>query len=141
MKGPREVGEFPRPRAPINSSSGIQFRSAKIGPFPPFGMEVDPLALAVGTLMMVGVPGEVFVETGLSLKRSSEVGNTLILGYANGYQGYFPTADAYVRGDYEAKELCWVNAEAEKGIRAFAEETRARFLNSESKEVTDAQLD
>jgi neutral ceramidase len=126
---------------PVNLSGRIQYEAAKIGPFPPFGMEVELSALAVGDLMMVGVPGEVFAETGISAKKGTSTGTVLVVGYANGYQGYFPTEDAYRRGDYEAKELCWVTADAERGIRAFAEEMRAKFLHPESKSVTNIRLD
>jgi neutral ceramidase len=126
---------------PINVSTGVQFRSAKIGPFPPFGMEVEVFAVSVGDLMMVGVPGEVFADTGLALKRNSEGFTTLVLAYANGYQGYFPTADAFARGDYEVKELCWVTAEAESNIRNFAEKTAAQFRVMETKEFSKKQSD
>jgi hypothetical protein len=59
-------------------------------------------ALTVGDdLAIVGLPGEVFVELGLDLRRRSPFRNTLVLGLANDAIGYVPTARAYDEGGYE----------------------------------------
>lgn len=48
----------------------------------------------------VAIPGEVFVEIGLALKRQLPH-KTFVIGIANGYIGYLPTREAYTAGGYE----------------------------------------
>lgn len=55
-------------------------------------------------LAIVGVPGEFFVEHGLSLKSRSAIPNTFLFGYCNGFLGYFPTINAAWQGGYGASE-------------------------------------
>jgi hypothetical protein len=50
--------------------------------------------------VFLAVPGEVFVEIGLELKRRAP-NKTYIVGIANGYIGYFPTETAHAVGGYE----------------------------------------
>ena len=45
-------------------------------------------------IALVGMPGEIFVDFQLELKRRSPVAATFLLGYTNGYLGYFPTKQA-----------------------------------------------
>ncbi len=66
-------------------------------PLPEFRIDV----VKIGELTWVTVPGELFVEYGLSIKERLG-GPTWILGYTNGSLGYIPTPDAYERQDYEA---------------------------------------
>lgn len=56
---------------------------------------------------LVGAPGEVFVELGLEIKRSSKFPYTFVLGLANGYLGYIPTSAAFDQGGYEVKTASW----------------------------------
>ena len=59
-------------------------------------------ALAVGDeLAIVGLPGEVFVELGLTLRERSPFKHTLVMGLANASIGYIPTRRAYEEGGYE----------------------------------------
>jgi neutral ceramidase len=69
----------------------------------------DPLlaeiqAMRVGPIRWVSLPGEPFVETGLALKQA---GATFVVGYANGYLGYFPIRRAYPEGGYETDLGAW----------------------------------
>ncbi len=64
-------------------------------------------AMRVGPVKWVSVPGEPFVETGMALKRS---GADFVVGYANGYLGYFPIRRAYAEGGYEAEIGPWSRA-------------------------------
>ncbi len=48
------------------------------------------------------LPGEPFVELQLDLKRRSPITHTFLLGYTNGYAGYFPTQQANREGGYGA---------------------------------------
>lgn len=50
---------------------------------------------------LVGVPGELFSEIGLQIKRRSPLPNTMICGYSNGTLGYIPSRKAVQEGGYE----------------------------------------
>lgn len=59
--------------------------------------------LRVGAqLAFVTLPGEPFVGLQLDLKARSPVPHTFMLGYTNGYAGYFPTRQANLEGGYGA---------------------------------------
>jgi hypothetical protein len=51
----------------------------------------------------VTLPGEVFTEFGLDIRKSSKFNNTLIIGLANDCIGYIPTREAFDEGGYEIK--------------------------------------
>lgn len=56
---------------------------------------------SIGDLALVGVPCEVFVELGLSVRQRSDFDRTVLLSYTNGSHGYLPTAEAFQEGGYE----------------------------------------
>ncbi|HEX8912882.1 MAG TPA: hypothetical protein VF796_11020, partial [Humisphaera sp.] len=58
-------------------------------------------AIRVGDLAVCGIPFETFVETGLDLKKRSPFGRTIVVGIANGYNGYLPTPEQHKLGGYE----------------------------------------
>lgn len=51
---------------------------------------------------IVTLPGEIFVELGLELKRQSPFSNTMVIELANAWIKYVPTMSAFEEGDYEA---------------------------------------
>jgi hypothetical protein len=57
--------------------------------------------IRLGNVALVGVPGELFVELGLAIKRGIGAEQTVIVGYANDDIGYLPTRPAYAHGGYE----------------------------------------
>jgi hypothetical protein len=61
-------------------------------------------AMRVGPVSWVSLPGEPFVETGFALKNA---GATFVVGYANGWLGYFPIRRAYDEGGYETQAGAW----------------------------------
>lgn len=63
----------------------------------------------LGKVTLVGVPGELFASLGLELAHAID-DPTLILGYTNGYAGYFPDQHAYNTGSYEALASPWSSA-------------------------------
>jgi neutral ceramidase len=65
--------------------------------------QVDIQALAIGDLGIVGLPGEVFVEYGLAIKRASPFRRTFTVELANGWLGYLPTDRALKEGSYETR--------------------------------------
>lgn len=71
-------------------------------------------ALAVGGLCLAGIPGEAFTQIGKRIKADSPYEAQLIVGIANGYEGYFPTQEAFEEGGYEARSSCFRIGVAEK---------------------------
>ncbi len=76
-------------------------------------LEGDVVTVTLGRdLALVGLPGEFFVDHGLSLKAGSAIPNTFALGYCNGSLGYFPTINAAWEGGYGGKEATIVEVGA-----------------------------
>jgi len=63
-------------------------------------MEVQAFRLDDDTIL-VGLPGEVFVELGLAIKQASPFRNTLVVELCNNDMGYVPTKRVFVEGSYE----------------------------------------
>ncbi len=59
-------------------------------------------AVGFGGIVFAGLPGEPFTEIGRSIKAQSPFAMTIPCCCANGYQGYFPMADCFAEGGYEA---------------------------------------
>ncbi len=66
----------------------------------PFEVEVQVIALG-DQLAWVSLPGEIFVELGLAIKKASPFAYTMIVELANGSIGYVPNRPAYAEGNYE----------------------------------------
>lgn len=64
-------------------------------------LQVPLQVLRVGDLAICAIPFEVFVEIGLHLKKRSPFPRTLVVGLANGYNGYLPTPEQHRLGGYE----------------------------------------
>jgi hypothetical protein len=79
--------------------------------------------LRVGDLSIAAIPCEVFVETGLRLKRTSPFGRHFTVSLANGYNGYLPQASDHPLGGYETwrARSSYLEAEAETKIVAALE--------------------
>ncbi len=71
-------------------------------------------ALSIGKVAFFGIPGEPFTEIGSSLKKTEGYELVLPLCLTNGYNGYFPTIDAY--DGYEGNNARWQRGTAEKII-------------------------
>jgi hypothetical protein len=63
-------------------------------------LEVQVFRLSADTAL-VGLPGEVFVELGLAIKKASPFKNTFVLELCNESLGYVPTRKAFAEGSYE----------------------------------------
>jgi hypothetical protein len=50
---------------------------------------------------LVGLPSEVFVELGLSIKQHSPFKNTIVVELCDDWIGYIPTKEAFAEGNYE----------------------------------------
>ncbi|MFQ6076831.1 MAG: hypothetical protein ACE5Z5_12000 [Candidatus Bathyarchaeia archaeon] len=67
-------------------------------------LEAEIQVFSLNDCAIVAIPGELFVEIGLSIKRASPFEQTLIATYANGYVGYIPTPEALRGGvGYEVR--------------------------------------
>ena len=68
----------------------------------PDNFEMDLIGIKLGDVAFVGIPGEPFSEIGNQLKLADGYKLVIPTCLTNGYQGYFPTLDAYTQGGYEA---------------------------------------
>lgn len=78
---------------------------------------VEVQTIGVGETAFVGVPGEYFVEYGLSIKEWSPFAQTFIAELANGTFGYIPTQDAFFPGTYETMPILSATLEPSAGVR------------------------
>lgn len=101
-----------------------KFREATIAVFgatqsDPFAPKLDNIQLPVTTVLInrsvaiLCMPGEPFVEYQIVWHQRSPVRDALFLGYANGYNGYFPTIRSATLGGYGAgNPATWVEVGA-----------------------------
>jgi len=73
----------------------------------PQTVEIKIRALRLGRVVLVAIPGEVFAEIGLAIKKTSPLDFTYVLGYADGTVGYIPTRKALAEGGYETEAYIW----------------------------------
>lgn len=66
----------------------------------PLLAEVQVIAIS-DDVAIVALPGEIFVELGLAIKKASPFKHTLIAELANGSVGYVPNKEAFPQGNYE----------------------------------------
>ncbi len=86
--------------------------------------EVEVQAVSAGKeIAWVSLPGEIFVELGLAIKKASPFKLTLIAELANGSIGYIPDRAGFDQGNYEA-----VSARCAKGSGEALVEAAVRML-------------
>ncbi|MFC2125631.1 neutral/alkaline non-lysosomal ceramidase N-terminal domain-containing protein [Bacteroidota bacterium] len=76
--------------------------------------EVEVQTIGLGDLAIVALPGEIFVELGLEIKKRSPFKHTLILTLSNYALGYVPNAEAYEYGAYEVEVSEVIKGEGER---------------------------
>jgi len=64
-------------------------------------------AIRIGSLAILFLPGEPFVETALAIERSSPFEHTVIAGFGENNIGYIPTEAAFEQGGYEVGPGKW----------------------------------
>jgi neutral ceramidase len=64
-------------------------------------------AVRVGSLAMVFLPGEPFVETALEIEDNSPFEHTIVVGFSENNIGYVPTEEAFNEGGYEIGPGKW----------------------------------
>jgi neutral ceramidase len=92
----------------------------------PWEVEVQVITLG-DQVAWVSLPGEIFVELGLAIKKASPFRHTQIAELANGSIGYIPDEPAYVQGNYEV-----VSARCAKGSGEMLVEAALRLLKEMS---------
>jgi neutral ceramidase len=87
-------------------------------------LEVEVQVITLGPdLAWVSLPGELFVEFGLEIKKASPFKQTIIAELANGSIGYIPTQRAFDEGNYEP-----LSARCGKGSGEILTETAMKLL-------------
>lgn len=69
----------------------------------PESYEMDLSAIAIGDVVLVGIPGEPFAGIGREICATEEWELVLVTCLTNGKHGYFPTEEAYNEGGYESR--------------------------------------
>lgn len=92
----------------------------------PLVVEVQVISLG-DDLAWVSLPGEIFVELGLQIKRGSPFKQTMIAELANGSIGYIPNRVAYSQGNYEVVSARCAEGSGEKLVDAAVKQLRAQF--------------
>lgn len=92
-------------------------------------MEVQVFRIS-DELAVVGLPGEIFVDLGLAIKKASPFAVTLVVELCNDAPGYVPTVKAFQEGSYET-----VNSRIQPGGGEKLVETATRLL----KELADSR--
>ncbi len=92
------------------------------GPMLPIEVQVFRLAPDVA---VVGLPGEVFVDLGLAIKKASPFATTLVIELCQDAPGYIPTKKAFAEGSYET-----VNSRVAPGGGEMMAEAAVRLLKS-----------
>jgi len=93
------------------------------------GSETIPLEVQVFRLSrdvaVVGLPGEVFVDLGLAIKRASPFATTLVIELCQDAPGYIPTKKAFAEGSYET-----INSRVAAGGGEIMAEAAVRLLKA-----------
>ncbi|MBN2293092.1 MAG: neutral/alkaline non-lysosomal ceramidase N-terminal domain-containing protein [Pirellulales bacterium] len=63
--------------------------------------QVEVMSIRIGEVALVGLPGEIFCEFGIDIKRRSPAAYTLIGELCGDSIGYVPTKESFVQGGYE----------------------------------------
>ena len=81
-------------------------------------LQIEMQGFRVGDALFAAVPGELFVEIALRVKR--EIAHPVfIMGITNGYIGYLPTRDAYSSDGYEVVSAKVADASEDLIVRAI----------------------
>jgi neutral ceramidase len=93
----------PSPRVQVETAD-IQLPRAYRELFDDFAhtsISAPTTVVRIGDLMWTTFPGEMFSQIGKNVKAASPATHAFLMGYANGYIGYFPERRSYSEGGYE----------------------------------------
>ena len=93
--------------------------------------QVEVMTIRVGDAAIVGLPGEVFCEFGLELKRRSPAPHTLVVELSNDAIGYLPTRESFAQGGYEVTvgSTLYAPGAGERLVDAAAAQLQRLFSN------------
>ena len=89
---------------------------------------IELQAIRIGDAVFFSLPGEVFSEIALAVKRQSPRAKTYAAGVAGGFYGYMPTAKDFIEGDYEV-DGCKYSPDAERVMIESALDVIGRLVN------------
>ena len=89
----------------------------------PETIDIQISAVAIGPVVLIGAPGESFVDTGIKLKEAKGWDLVLPTSITNGYYSYLPTKEAFDEGGFEAR-----TSEFKKGIAEIIVEESRKLL-------------
>ncbi len=84
-------------------------------------IKVPTTAVRIGDLMWTTFPGEMFSNIGKQVKAAMPATHAYLMGYTNGYIGYFPERQAYAEGGYEVAVTHLDPASEDIYLRALAQ--------------------
>lgn len=89
-------------------------------------IDAEVQVITVGReLAFVGLPGEIFVELGMAIRKASPYPNTVVVELANGSIGYVPDRKAYAEGNYEPVSTRIAEGSGERLVEAAIRMLRA----------------
>ncbi len=90
---------------------------------------IEVMALRIGSVGIVALPGEVFCESGLAIKQASPAEHTIVIELANDAVGYLPTREAYNQGGYEVTPgaTAYAPGSAEKLVESATRQLKELF--------------
>lgn len=90
-------------------------------------LKLPQTMIALGGVVFVPFPFEVFSEISLRLREYSRFEHTLCVGLTNGHKGYLPSQTQLCRGGYE------IDSFKTESIWPFADDTDTRIINENLK--------
>ena len=79
----------------------------------PYEFNLGMCGIRLGSVALVGIPGEPFTEVGVKIKETEGFDMIMPCCLTNGYEGYFPVKSAFDEGGYEAKTSRYKSGVAE----------------------------
>jgi hypothetical protein len=96
------AARFETPNNPAFMELVFAFKTLDVAERQGRPLEAEVQVITLGDqIAWVGLPGEIFVELGLDIKKVSPFAYTTIVELANGSVGYVPNQKAYPEGSYE----------------------------------------
>ena len=87
----------------------------------PFEFRLPISGLRIGSVALVGLPGEPFTEIGVKIKEADGYSMIMPMAQMNGSCGYFPNSAAFDEGGYEARTSNYTPTVADEIIRCGKE--------------------
>jgi hypothetical protein len=103
VEGSRQRDDPPYPED-VETPPHVTERPIPSGPNGKRPLEIMLMGIDGTGIVLLGEPGEIFAETAVTMRREMQLlgcAYPWVIGYANGWQLYFPPVSAYPEGGYE----------------------------------------